>query len=67
MYGGRKGHGFWVYRPITEEARAATIAGNGFDFFCRIGPQHFECVENDGTKSENPCFWMFDDAIAAFC
>jgi len=66
MYGGSKGHGFWVYRPLTEGAKKATAEGNGIQFFGGIGERHFECIQNDGTKSGNPYFWMFKDAIAQF-
>ena len=64
MYGGCKGHGFWLYRVGVEMAKTLV---NQFD------PEKFwdladsfeqtPIIKNDGKRSGNPCFWMFDDAL----
>ncbi len=57
LYGGCKGHGFWLY-PATPEALARWTATRGFTSYEGCGP----CIQNDGVKSGNPYFTMFDDA-----
>lgn len=54
IYGGTKGHGFWLYPANPEAIRAWIFEGN-LDLFC---PR----ITNDGAKSGNPYFTMFDDA-----
>ena len=58
MYGCKKGHGFWLYR--TNAGIAKQLCEN-FD----PALWHDNVVytlHNDGVKSGNDCFWMFEDA-----
>jgi hypothetical protein len=59
MYGGRKGHGFWLYRSSPA---VATSLVNQFDP-AYFNESTFPIIKNDGAKSGNPCFWMFADAM----
>lgn len=68
MYGGSssdsrsgKGHGFWLYRAKDEAADAEIKAGRGFGLMCEGA--RLENIKNNGTKSGNGCFTMFDDAL----
>lgn len=67
MYGGSssdsrsgKGHGFWLYRAKDAVTEAEIKEGRGFDLMCKGG--RLENIKNDGSKSGNHCFTMFDDA-----
>ncbi len=63
MYGGCKGHGFWLYRVGVEMAKTLV---NQFDPESSGSAYLFEqtpIIKNDGKRSGNPCFWMFDDAL----
>ena len=58
VYGGgakSKGHGFWMYQSTPEQARKVIEKG----FYCDIPGK---TLENDGQKSGNPYFWMYEDA-----
>lgn len=56
IYGGRKGHGFWLY-PTSPEAISRYRLAHGYTD--DMGP----ALRNDGKKSGNPGFWMFEDAL----
>jgi len=60
LYGGRKGHGFWLYRTTPE---IATRAINDVKFFLSIPVGSAPIVHNDGKRSGNSCFWRFGDAL----
>ena len=58
MYGGRKGHGFWLYRASPEAIVRVHETG---------GYTHLDdvvIIENDGKRSGNPSFHMWADAVA---
>ncbi len=55
IYGGRKGHGFWLYQT-TPEAITEYFAKHGW---CDIPGT---TIKNDGKHSGNPHFTMFSDA-----
>ena len=57
VYGGRKGHGFWLY-PASPETIARWNATRGYTHLDDAGP----CIQNDGQRSGNPYFTMFEDA-----
>lgn len=62
IYGGgsgllQKGHGFWLYRA-GPEALARYKATNGWTHLDDV-----TVITNDGVRSGNPYFWMFDDAV----
>ena len=56
LYGGRKGHGFWIYRTTPEQV-AVYYAVDGW---CEIPG---EIIQNNGRNSGNPYFWMMADAV----
>jgi len=64
MYGGKKGHGFWLYRVGVENAKRLV---EYFDpkMFWDIADAFEETpvIKNDGRNSGNPFFWMFNDAM----
>lgn len=59
MYGGKKGHGFWMYRATNEWAKKEIAAGRGINL---VGKAGLENIQNNGSRSGNPHFWMFDEA-----
>lgn len=63
MYGGRKGHGFWLYNLGTHIATQLTenFYPDQFWNVCN-GLEQNPIIKNDGKRSGNPCFWMFSDA-----
>jgi hypothetical protein len=64
MYGGRKGHGFWLYRVGVEMAKELLEAFDPEKFWDLADSfEQTPIIKNDGKKSGNPCFWMFDDAL----
>ena len=64
MYGGRKGHGFWLYRVGMEMAKQLLEAFDPEKFWDLSDSfEQTPIIKNDGKKSGNPCFWMFDDAL----
>lgn len=64
MYGGRKGHGFWLYRVGVENAKRL-IENFDPEIFWGIADAFEETpvIKNDGRNSGNPFFWMFNDAM----
>lgn len=50
-----KGHGYWLYQASHEEIETYNAA-NGY---CPIPGEN---IQNDGIKSGNPHFTMFEDA-----
>ena len=64
MYGGRKGHGFWLYRVGVEMAKQLLEAFDPEKFWGLADSiEETPIIRNNGEKSGNPCFWMFDDAL----
>jgi hypothetical protein len=64
MYGGRKGYGFWLYRVGVEMAKQLLEAFDPEKFWDLADSiEGTPIIKNDGKKSGNPCFWMFDDAL----
>ena len=64
MYGGRKGHGFWLYRVGVEMAKQLLEAFDPEKFWDLADSfEQTPIIKNDGKKSGNPCFWIFDDAL----
>ena len=64
IYGGRKGHGFWLYRVGMELAKRLLEAFDPEKFWDLADSfEQTPIIKNDGKKSGNPCFWMFDDAL----
>ncbi len=64
MYGGKKGHGFWLYRVGVEMAKQLLEAFDPEKFWDLADSfEQTPIIKNDGKKSGNPCFWMFDDAL----
>ena len=57
LYGGRKGHGFWIYKTSITHAQKMAHEFNPRDFADFSG----HVIMNDGVKSGNTCFWMFAD------
>ncbi len=59
LYGRGKGHGFWLY---------STTPG----FITKYKAEHGWCaiegkaILNNGIRSGNQWFWMFDDAVETF-
>lgn len=74
MYGGgdeSKGHGFWLRQTNPEDAKRRAAwwrqAGSMTNEQYLAERRHWEegtPLVNDGEKSGNPHFWMFDDALA---
>lgn len=74
MYGGgdeSKGHGFWLRQTNPEDAKRRAAwwrsAGSMTNEQYTAERRHWEegtPLVNDGEKSGNPHFWMFDDALA---
>ncbi len=56
LYGGKKGHGFWLYQapPEAIERYERTRGWTHLD--------DCTCIKNDGKRSGNPYFTMFSDA-----
>jgi len=64
MYGGRKGHGFWLYRVGVEMAKQFLGAFDPEKFWDLADSfEQTPIIQNDGKRSGNPNFWMFDDAL----
>jgi len=61
MYGGAKGHGFWLYRGTNADALATIRAGDGFSLL-GMDNANLYCIKNNGKASCNESFWMFSDA-----
>ena len=64
MYGGSKGHGFWLYRGATPRADAEIRAGRGFERMCTLfGDAGMECIEHPAVAppSGNRYFWLFEE------
>jgi hypothetical protein len=63
MYGGRKGHGFWLYQIGERLAKELTLEFRP-DRFWNIcdAIEETPVIKNDGKRSGNTCFWMFSDA-----
>lgn len=56
LYGGRKGHGFWLAQTTPENALKFFHDPNN-----NLGLEG-ESLVNDGKESGNPHFWMFEAA-----
>ena len=52
-----KGHGFWLY-PASQETLARYEATRGCTHLDDAGA----AILNDGKGSDNPGFWLFEDA-----
>lgn len=74
MYGGgdeSKGHGFWLRQTNPEDAKrraawwrqARSMTNEQYTAERRHWDEGAPLV-NDGEKSGNPHFWMFEDALA---
>jgi hypothetical protein len=57
FYGGRKGHGFWLYQSTVEDAMAQC------ERFDVTKDYAGKVIKNDGMRSGNDCFWLFADAM----
>jgi hypothetical protein len=58
IYGGSKGHGFWLAQTTPE--RALWHLAHPMETINQIGIS----LRNDGRKSGNEYFFMWDDALA---
>lgn len=58
MYGGRKGHGFWLYQSTKENAIRALYDLNFFLSLDLAG----KVIKTDGKETGNPCFHSFRQA-----
>ena len=64
LYGGRKGHGFWLYRFGKQTAEALTDKFNAEHFWDQCDSLEITpVIKNDGKHSGNPFFWLFRDAV----
>lgn len=74
MYGGDKGHGFWIAQTTPEWARYGRKVWREFcanrsresqtaltGWFSKMNGV-VKSIHNDGAASGNPSFWMWDDA-----
>ena len=61
LYGGSKGHGFWMYRTTRADAIAQyeNWQPGRTDYAGKV-------IKNTGDRSGNECFWMYADA-ATLC
>jgi hypothetical protein len=59
IYGGTKGHGFWLAQTTPERALSLFQNPNHYD-----GSPAGITLHNDGRKSGNTAFFMWDDALA---
>ena len=63
MYGGVKGHGFWLYRFDKSTAEKLTNNFSSELFWDTCDDlERTPIIRNDGKKSGNVCFWLFADA-----
>lgn len=63
MYGGKKGHGFWLYKVGAHIALQLTHSFQASQFWNVCDAmEETPIIKNDGKRSGNPCFWIFKDA-----
>jgi len=56
IYGGCKGHGFWLMKSTTEQAQRFIMESLSLSGITG------EVMLNDGARSGNPYFFIFEDA-----